>query len=120
MLGLVGRGSVSSLTAWLQQGAQLRGGADDGTGGALQHWLATSLPTAVGAATNRGRCVCRGVTRRGQAAAVAGGLRYRNIGGDDRRPGGVGRGQRTDVVVVVVVGGDPSIHGLIVALLVMR
>ena len=113
----------------MQQSIQLRGGANDSTGGGLEYWLSTSLPAAISAAivhraASRGRCGCRGVTCAASVAVAtdgAGGLGYRNIGGNDRCTGGVGWGQRrTDVMVMVMLGGDPSIHGLIVALLVMR
>lgn len=126
MVRLVGSRSLASLTTWLQQSSQLRGGADDGTAGVLECWLSSSLPIVITAAivhraASGGQCGHLGDTRpcwttRAADGAIAadgaGDLGHGNIGGDDRCSGGVGGGQwRADVM---------SVHDLIVALRALR
>lgn len=132
---LVGRGSLASLTSWLQQSIQLRGGASDTTGGGLGYRFSSSLPTAVTAAivhraTSRGRCghpghTSHSYTTRYPAVAVATdgarALGYGKIGSDDRCSSGVGWGQRrADMMVMLGRTRNTTIHDVIVALLALR
>lgn len=133
LVRLGGGGRWASLTAWLQQSAQLRGGADDGTGGVLENWLSSSLPTVVTASTvhraaSRGRCGRLGdwspycTTKAADVAIAAdraGDLGHGDVGRDDRCSGGVGCGQRR-ADVMVVLRGTWTVHDLIVALLALR
>ena len=126
-------GSLASLTSWLHQSIQLRSGVSYGIDGSLGRWLSSSLPTVITAAivhraTGRGWCGQRRDTSHcytSRAATVAtdgaGGLWYGRIGGDDRSWSGVGWGQRwADMMVMLGVTWNPTIHDLIVALLALR
>lgn len=130
-----GSGSLASLTSWLQQSIQLRGGASDALRRGLGYWLCSSMPTAITAAivyraTSRGSCCHRGDTShsytwRAAAVAIATNrarrLGYGKIGGDDRCSSGVGWGQRrADMMVVLGRSWNPTIYHLIVALLALR
>lgn len=136
MVELVGGGSLASLTSWLQQSVQLRGGTGDATtGGGLGCRLSSSLPTAVTAAivhraAGSGRCGHPGHTGHSYAArhpavavATDGARRLGNgkIGSDNGCSGGVGWGQRrADVMVVLGRNRNTTIHDVIVALLALR
>lgn len=128
-------GSLASLTSWLQQSIQLRGGASDAARGGLGYWLSFSLPTAVTSAivyraTSRGTCGYRGDTSHSYTSRVAAvaiatdgarGLGYGKIGSDDGCSSGVGWGQRrADMMVMLGRTWNSTIHELIVALLALR
>lgn len=128
---LVGHGSLTSLKTRLQQSIKLRVGANDGTGGGTVYRLSSSLPTVITAAidhraASRGGCGCCGFTSHryatGAAAVAAdraGGLGSGNIRDNDGCSGGAGLGQgRT--CVMVMLRGNPTVHELIVVLLVRR
>lgn len=94
----------------------------------MLHFLPTGV-TVIQQVASRGRLV--NISHRGGAAAVAadgaggglgGSLGGGEVGHDDGRSGGGGGGQgRTDVVLVVLGGKwDPTVHDMIVALLVLR
>ncbi|TNN50477.1 hypothetical protein EYF80_039287 [Liparis tanakae] len=132
LVELVGGGRLASLTSRLQQSVQLGGGTGEApAGGGLGRRLSSSLPTAIvhGAAC-RGRRDHPGHTGHGYAArhpavavAAEGARRLGNgeVGSDDGRSGGVGRGQRrADVVVVLGGNRNTTIHDVVVALLALR
>lgn len=126
---------MASLTSWLQQSIQLRGGAGEAAGRGLEYWPSSFLPTGITAAivhrtTSRGCCGQRGDTSHtytSRAATVsiaadrAGGLGYGKIRGDDRCSSGAGWGQRrADMMVMLGGTWNPTLNDLIVALLALR